>query len=1118
MNYRRIIITGLIGFILIGCSSKKDKIDLLFLGHESEHHDAQVYATTLSKYLFEKGVEMEFAYSPEVLSTDYLKNFDALIIYANHDSITDTQNNALLSFVEDGGAFLPLHCASACFTNSSEYIDLVGGQFKSHGVDSFITEFAKPDHPILKGIVPFYAKDETYVHSNLSDDKEIIIMRGDEPWTWTREQGKGKVFYTAYGHDENTWNLPQFQQMIFNALKWTTGIIPSPIAVKVYKEAKLPNYRKIVPEPQYQMPLSPEESMKMTQVPPGFKLELFASEPDIINPIAFTWDERGRLWVLETIDYPNEVRNSGGLDRVKILEDTNNDGKADKVTVFADSLNIPTGITFVNGGVLVSSMPNFYFLKDTNDDDIADIKEEVLPGWGAGDTHAGPSNLKYGLDNKIWGAVGYSAYSHDTYNFRMGIYRFDKDFSMPEFISQFDNNTWGLAFDESFNVFGSTANNTHSIQVAMPNRYFSGSKGIKWFGNKKIDGHYSVHPITDKFLQVDVFNGFTAAAGHNVYTGSNFPSSYKNKVAFVCEPTVHLIHRAELSSQGSEVIEHDGWNIVASADEWFSPVHAETGPDGALWFSDWYNFIIQHNPTPVGFENGKGNAYLQPLRDKQHGRIYRIVYAGNELDKYPALSTKEQLVDALSHENMFWRITAQRLIVESLDNEYEGLLLGVLEGENPKAIIHALGALDGLNLLSNNVEKVKSLLGSDDASVKKNALKFLSDISNVNAEIERYNLLNDNDFSVRIEALISLKNSVRSEGLIKQIVEMSMDLKVNKDAFLSQAVYLAMEGNSDRIIPYVKANYPDKLIREEELTNYESFSYNDSKWKQFYVPKRWDNELGEFTGEIWFRTSFNIQNKGKENYELNLGPIDENDITYVNGVEVGKMTDFKWTTPRVYSVPNRVLREGKNVISIKVENRWGTGGIYGKDEELFIKNSNKKIELKGNWRYKIQNNLKPTQSIFSEEDILNVFLKNYLGNAKPLVQIASKTESKGREIVLLAVKFKIKFDLKEFEVKPGEKIRLKFINEDVMRHNVLIGKKDALQVIGKAADLLATDPKGSEKNWVPEMPEVLYSTKLVDAGAEVILEFTAPNEKGEYPFVCTFPGHWRTMNGVMIVK
>src|SRR5262249_33138242 len=157
------------------------------------------------------------------------------------------------------------------------------------------------------------------------------------------------------------------------------------------------NYEKRPQPIGFQHPMSVPASMQRTQVPIDMRLELFASEPDIAKPIAFAWDERGRLWVAETRDYPHGVGEGGeGHGDIKICEDTDGDGKADKFTVFADKLNLPTSLTFSRGGVIVSQPPNFLFLKDTNGDDKADVRETLIAGWGVFDTHAQANNLHYG--------------------------------------------------------------------------------------------------------------------------------------------------------------------------------------------------------------------------------------------------------------------------------------------------------------------------------------------------------------------------------------------------------------------------------------------------------------------------------------------------------------------------------------------------------------------------------------------------------------------------------------------------------------------------------------------------------------------------------------------------
>ncbi len=159
-----------------------------------------------------------------------------------------------------------------------------------------------------------------------------------------------------------------------------------------------------------QEPLTPQESMKRFVVPKGFHLELFVSEPELGGkPIAMTWDERGRLWVAESYDYPNELQPEGqGRDRIRICEDTNGDGKADKFTIFAEKLSIPSSIAFAHGHVLVQDGTKTLKLTDTNGDDVSDKREVLFGGWALGDTHGGVSNFQYGLDNWIWGMQGYN--------------------------------------------------------------------------------------------------------------------------------------------------------------------------------------------------------------------------------------------------------------------------------------------------------------------------------------------------------------------------------------------------------------------------------------------------------------------------------------------------------------------------------------------------------------------------------------------------------------------------------------------------------------------------------------------------------------------------------------
>lgn len=461
------------------------RVEILVLGHESEHHNSEKLMMYLSTPLFQKGINLTYTSSLEDLNKSTLNNYDGLMIYANHETISPDQETALKEYVQSGKALIPIHSASFCFQNSEWYISAVGAQFSTHGTEIFSAKITNADHPAVQGISEFESWDETYVHAQINPDKEVLMERidaeGAEPYTWVRNEGKGRVFYTALGHNEKTWEKAEFQDLIAQGILWAVGdqvnaqLTAYEIPTPVFRDAVIPNYEKRDPAPRFQLPLSPEESMKLVQIPVGFEMTLFASEPMIINPISMTWDESGRLYVIETTDYPNEVRAEGGSDRIKILEDTDGDGKADKVTVFAENLNIPTSIMAVNGGILISMAPDFVFLKDTDGDDVADVREVMMTGWGKSDTHAGPSNLKYGFDNKIWGVLGYSGFRGEvsgiSHSFGQGVYRFDPDGENLEYLGNTSNNTWGLGFTEDFETFISTANGQHSVYFAMENKF-----------------------------------------------------------------------------------------------------------------------------------------------------------------------------------------------------------------------------------------------------------------------------------------------------------------------------------------------------------------------------------------------------------------------------------------------------------------------------------------------------------------------------------------------------------------------------------------------------------------------------------------------------------------------
>lgn len=847
---------GLVLAVWIGCGlgtawaqaqaqapAGSETIRVLFLGDQGHHRPAERFEQ-LQPVLETRGILLEYTEDLGKLTPQNLAQYDAVAIYANIEQITPEAESALLDFVErQGKGLVLLHCASYCFHNSPRYIALVGAQFQRHGMESFDVAVAQPDHPIMRGLKPFRTRDETYVHTKHNPEGRTVLQTrregdGDEPWTWVRTQGKGRVFYTAYGHDEQTFGNPGFQDLVERGIRWAAGRgqvfdsrprIAEGLKPFEYTPADLPNYVAgaqwgTIGEPikEMQKPLPAEESRKHLVLPAGLRAELFASEPLIkAKPIAMAFDHRGRMWLAETVDYPNELQRPGpGRDRIVIYADSDGDLQADKVTVFAEGLSIPTSITFARGGVIVSQAPDMLFLQDTDGDDRADVKQVLFTGFGTDDTHAGPSNLRYGHDGWIYGIIGYAGFAGrvggEQHSFRQGFFRFRPDGSKLEFLRSTNNNSWGVGLSEEGLVFGSTANGCPSVFLPIPNRYYEAVKGWSPTVLASIADTNRFWPVTDRVRQVDWHGGFTAGAGHALYTARVYPPFYWNKTAFVAEPTGHLVATFTLHPRGSGFVSHNAWNLLASDDEWTAPIIAEVGPDGCVWVVDWYNIIVQHNPTPRGYQTGKGAAYETPLRDKTHGRVYRIVPEDGKIDARLALdpSDAKGLTSALLHPNMFWRMHAQRLLTERGQGDVAPILVAMAGDPSVDAIglnggvTHALWTLKNLGLLEGGSalpearQAVNVGLRHQSPGVRRTAALVIPRDAAGLSEILAAGLLDDPAPQVQLAATLALAEGPVVEAAAAKLADRLLGGKVEGDRWLRDALIAAGAHHAE---PFLRA-------------------------------------------------------------------------------------------------------------------------------------------------------------------------------------------------------------------------------------------------------------------------------------------------------------------------
>ena len=217
--------------------SRLPRVKLLFLG-DNGHHTPLMRLRDVYSAFARRGIDFTYTDRLQDITPQNLARYDGLFVYANIERIDPKTEKTILDYVHEGHGYIPVHCASYCFLNSKPLTELTGGRFKSHGTGTFKETFAKPDDEILKGLKPIESWDETYVHEMHNDKDRTVLSyrvddRGKEPYTWTRTEGKGRVFYTAWGHDQRTWTNVDFQNLIERGVRWAcAGALEARAAAK----------------------------------------------------------------------------------------------------------------------------------------------------------------------------------------------------------------------------------------------------------------------------------------------------------------------------------------------------------------------------------------------------------------------------------------------------------------------------------------------------------------------------------------------------------------------------------------------------------------------------------------------------------------------------------------------------------------------------------------------------------------------------------------------------------------------------------------------------------------------------------------------------------------------
>ncbi|MER3415804.1 MAG: dehydrogenase [Gemmataceae bacterium] len=447
-----------------------------------------------------------------------------------------------------------------------------------------------------------------------------------------------------------------------------------------------------------------EAAARMT-VPPGFRVKCFASEPEVINPLGIDFDHRGRVYVLECLSYPQKLPSGRGRDRIRIFEDTDGDGIADKVTTFAEGLNLATGIAVGFGGVFVGEAPELVFLQDTDGDDRADKRTVLLDGWGYHDTHETLNSFQWGPDGWLYGCHGVFTHSrvgppgtpdHKRVAFSAALWRYHPLTRHFEVFAEGTSNPWGWDYDAYGSAFLTACVIPHLyhmipgglyVRQAGQNRNPYAYGEISWICDHV---HYfgpTPHGGNKDPRSLDLGGGHAHAACL-IYQGNAFPQKWHGRV-FMSNIHGSRINTDILERRGSTFVGRHGEDFLVANDPNFRVIQLRTGPDGSVFMTDWYDPQICHNTDPT-------------IWDRQHGRVYKVEYGQTPRVRVGDLSRipSAQLVKLLEHDNAWWWRKALLILQERQDRSVAPELRRLLfDGADEKVALRALWALHNTGAL-----------------------------------------------------------------------------------------------------------------------------------------------------------------------------------------------------------------------------------------------------------------------------------------------------------------------------------------------------------------------------------------------------------------------------------
>ncbi len=551
-------------------------------------------------------------------------------------------------------------------------------------------------------------------------------------------------------------------------------------------------------------PKSPEEALAALEIAEGFRIEQVAAEPLVVDPVAMTFDEHGRLYVVEMRDYSEQDKER--LGRVRLLTDEDGDGRFEKSDIFADDLSWPTAITCFDGGVFIGNAPDILYCKDSNGDGVADERRVVFTGFGRGNVQGLLNSFQWGLDQRIYGSASTTGGQVSGPNVKPSPLDLrGRDFAFDPRTLEIEATTGGGQHGMTFNRWGDRFvchNSDHLQAIVFEERYLarnpfqsivSARRSIAADGPQAAvfrDSPVEAWRVARTKMRLSglasgpIEGGgwaagyFTSATGITVYEGGLWDDDDPGLV-YVADVGSNLIHRKQLVPDG---VTYRGKRIdketefVRSTDIWFRPVQMAIGPEGALYVADMYREVIEH-PASLPPQLKR---QLDLTSGSDRGRIYRIVPADYRYSRPPSLAdaTTSELVKELDHKNLWRRATASRLLYERQDAAATPPLRRQLStAERPEGRIATLYALLGAGALT--AEDVIDALGDTHPQVRRHALRLSEPLLDSSPELldKVLSLSVDADQAVRFQLALSLGEcgDARATQTLADVVMRSSD-------------------------------------------------------------------------------------------------------------------------------------------------------------------------------------------------------------------------------------------------------------------------------------------------------------------------------------------------------